>query len=380
MTETVNPFRYGGLVTSEDFCNRERELRDLRRAAANCERLFLYGERRMGKTSLVMKVLSGLSRRTYLSAYVDLWPTDDASSFAAALAKALSEAGVSRAEKAFETAKSFFSNLKPALTLDQAGNPSLQFGVEPYAIEEPDLVNAIKASQDLAVKRKRKVVVVLDEFQRVAEYADDRVERILRSVIQSHTDVAYLFLGSRKHLIQTMFLDAGRPLYRSASHYPLGPIAAKDWMEFITARFAAKQRHISDAVVEHLCMLAGGHPFYTQHLAHVLWELTPEGGEADDARLDAALDLALERESYGYATLWDSLTTNQQRLLRGLALSADLAPFSGEFARRFGLSTPANTQSAARALLAKDVIDRENGSFVIVDRFLNLWIQNAFQG
>jgi len=54
---------------------------------------------------LLKRVLSGLSKRSYLAAYVDPWPTDDPSSFVQALAKALSEAGATRSEKAFETAK-----------------------------------------------------------------------------------------------------------------------------------------------------------------------------------------------------------------------------------------------------------------------------------
>jgi hypothetical protein len=177
-----------------------------------------------------------------------------------------------------------------------------------------------------------------------------------------------------------MFLDAGRPLYRSAEHYPLRSIETRHWKGFISTRFEAASRSISGETVERLCSLTEGHPFYTQYLAHALWEVTPPGEEATERRLQAALEVLLERESYAYSTLWESLTMNQQRLLRGLAASSgDLAPFSGEFAGRFGLSTPASTQSASRGLLAKDTIDHENGSFVIVDRFLKLWINRTFQ-
>ncbi|HLE56449.1 MAG TPA: ATP-binding protein [Rhodothermia bacterium] len=374
MTDSVNPFRYGGVVGPEDFCNRAQEIRDLKKSIANSDRLFLYSERRMGKTSLIRRVLSGLSKRSYLAVYVDLWPTDDASSFAQALAKALSEAGATRAEKAFETAKSLFAHLKPALTLDQAGNPSLQFGAETYTIPEPDLADVLQAPQRLAERRRnRKVAVVFDEFQRILEYPDDQVERMLRAAIQEHRQVAYLFLGSRKHLIQTMFLDANRPLYRSATHYPLKAIAAEDWMGFISERFASTERRIRPEIVKSLIGLSEGHPFYTQHLAHALWELTPPGEESTAGRLDQALTVLLERESYAYSTLWDTLTSNQQRLLRGLAeIGSEPPPFSGEFAQRFGLSTPANAQSASRGLLAKDIVDRENGSLVIVDRFFRL--------
>jgi len=97
------------------------------------------------------------------------------------------------------------------------------------------------------------------------EYGNDHVERKLRSAIQNHRQVGYLFLGSRKHLIQKMVLDRNRPLYRAGGHY----------------------------------------------------------------------------------------------------------------VSRHGLSSASNVQRAVQALLAKDIIDRDNGSFLITDRFFRLWIQSV---
>ena len=58
------------------------------------------------------------------------------------------------------------------------------------------------APAEIAVRGNRKVVVVFDEFQQILEYGGGMVERRLRSIIQNHEDVSYIFLGSRKHLIQ----------------------------------------------------------------------------------------------------------------------------------------------------------------------------------
>ncbi len=51
----VNPFKYGGIVGNGSFCNREKELADLKKMMENGDRLFLYSERHLGKTSLVKK-------------------------------------------------------------------------------------------------------------------------------------------------------------------------------------------------------------------------------------------------------------------------------------------------------------------------------------
>jgi hypothetical protein len=38
----INPFKYGGVVDKEYFCNRQRELADLLRAIENGDKLFIY--------------------------------------------------------------------------------------------------------------------------------------------------------------------------------------------------------------------------------------------------------------------------------------------------------------------------------------------------
>jgi AAA+ ATPase superfamily predicted ATPase len=110
-----NPFHYGGVVSGESFCNRTRELADLRRSVENAEKLFVYSERRMGKTSLIRKVLSELPKDEYLTVYIDLWPTDGETSFVLTCAKAFSEAMASNTDKLLHTAKTFFSRLVPSV-------------------------------------------------------------------------------------------------------------------------------------------------------------------------------------------------------------------------------------------------------------------------
>ena len=94
--------------------------------------------------------------------------------------------------------------------------------------------------------------------------------------------------------------------------------------------------------------------------------------------IPTAAKVLLNRETYAYTTLWESLTLPQKRFLKGLAVEqAGVKVLAGEFVSRYGLGSASNAQRAVEALLAKDVIDRDNGSFVISDRFFRLWIQSA---
>jgi hypothetical protein len=371
----LNPFRYGGVVGQEAFCNRSTELHDLSRAMQQGERLFVYSERRLGKTSLVRLAMKRLPESGHVPVYVDLWPTDGEESFVTVTAKALTEAFETSTERMLQLAGSFFKRLLPVLTVDDQGHPQIRFEVREVKGEPLPLEEVLSAPARIAEKRKCRVVVVFDEFQRILEYKSDRIERTLRSAIQNQGGVSYVFLGSRKHLIQRMVLDSASPLYRAGGHYPLGPIPTHEWIPFIRERFEGSNKRIDDAEIRAICDLTGGHPFYTQHLCHAAWELCAPGDKVDAERVESAVDLLLDRETYAYSALWESLTPAQRRTLIGLASEPEGAQVYGAaFIRTYHLHAASTVQSAVRALLDRDLIDRANGSFLILDRFFRLWI------
>ena len=376
-----NPFEYGGVVTGDAFCNREAEKTDLLKAIRNDEKLFVFSERRFGKTSLVRSVIAKLPHKDTVSAYVDLWPTDDESSFVTALAKAITSSMTTSVEKLLTTAKELFSSLVPTITLNDEGKPELSFGFSRNVKIDQAIEEVLETADRIANKEKKNVVVVFDEFQQILQYENDLVERKLRSVIQNHRKVAYIFLGSRRHLIQKMFMEKNRPLYRAGGHYPLGPISEKAWTPFIRNHFRTTERLISDDLIHSIYTRTQGHPFYTQHLCHAVWELCDRKAKVTPKMLDDATQLLLERENYAYTTLWESLAVNQRKFLKGLASEAGkVQPFSSEFIGQYGLGSGSNVQRAVDSLIEKDVIDRDNGSFLISDRFFRLWVQSMQLG
>lgn len=371
-----NPFTYGGVVGNGAFCNRVQEVADLQQMMRSAGRCFVYAERRMGKTSLIQKAMKTLPSQQCLPVYIDLWPTDGSASFATATARALTLASETKIGQLLDLAKSLFGRLRPVVTVDGNGKPTVEFGMDAMRASQPDLLQVLAAPDEMAKRTKKTVVVVFDEFQQITQYDDDLTERQLRSSIQHHKNVAYLFLGSRKHLLQNMFLDQSRPLYRAAAHYPLGAISPEHWQPFIASRFRKAKKTISKTCIAELCEQTEGHPFYTQHLCHVLWSMTDPGTAVNETSIERAVSELLRRESHAYVTLWETLTKNEQRLLRGLAdTDTPPKPFSSEFTRRYGLRSASNSQRAVESLLRKDVIDRGESSFLIVDRFLRLWIR-----
>jgi len=371
-----NPFEYGGVVTGEAFCNRRKELNDLCRAMENSEKLFVFSERRFGKTSLALRSLRKLPQKNFITAYVDLWPTDGETSFATTMARGLTQALANTPRMILEVSRNLFGRLSPTIITDEQGTPTVRFEFNKSRPDPPELEEVLSSPARIAQKRGKKVVIIFDEFQQILEYESDLVERQMRSLIQRHKDVAYIFLGSRKHLIKKMVLDRARPLYQAGGHYPLGPIAERHWRPFIQKKFVAADKIIDVATIVDLCEFTEGHPFYTQHLSHALWELCEPGEKVTPAMMELALSLLLQRESYAYTALWESFSKNARRFLKGLANEPPgVQPFSGKFVRAYRLGSASNAQRAVDSLLTGDVIDHENGSFIIVDRFFKLWIK-----
>lgn len=375
-----NPFEYGSIVEAEAFCNRKQELTDITRAVENTERLFLFAERRMGKTSLIKMALQRLPKDRFIKAYIDLWPTDSDSSFISAFASAITEAASTTPQKMLEFARGFFSRLAPSISLDAEGKPQVNFGLTPAGNVEQTLEEVLLAPGQIAEKTKQTVVIALDEAQQLFEYETDLVERHLRSAMQQQRNVAYILSGSRKHLIQKMVLDRTRPLYRAGRHYPLEPIAEYHWLGFIQERFTQSSKTIERAQISSIFQLTEGHPFYTQHLCHALWEVTETNGAVTTELTERALDLVLAREAYAYTTLWDSFTLSQRRFLEGLAREpAGARIFGADFLDKYELKSASTVQRAVKGLLEKDIVDKSGDTYYILDRFFHLWIQRKHE-
>ena len=66
-----NPFKYGCVVSGDHFCERRKAERELRGFIKAGQNVFVQGERRMGKTSLVRKAIAGVRGERLV--YVDLY-------------------------------------------------------------------------------------------------------------------------------------------------------------------------------------------------------------------------------------------------------------------------------------------------------------------
>ena len=375
---TANPFRYGALALDEAFTDRTAEIAELIADAKSGQDVVIFAPRRYGKTSLVWRVQQELVADGVLVAQVNLMTTPTKEKLAEKLAKAIHEEIASIVYRARERALAVFRGLRitPTMTVDP-NDASLSFGFAAgHAADDVDatLERLLQLPGELAAERGRRVVLIFDEFQEIVEI-DPNLPKLMRSVFQEQPEVAHLYLGSKRHMMEGIFNDENEPFWRSAKQLELQVIAPHLFRDFIAERFRATGKSIGDAAVTVILDITGGHPYATQELCYFAWAATPEGGEAGNETIDTALAGVLRSEHAHFSLLWDGLSAGQRLLVEALAAEPG-RPYREDYRRRRNLRSATSIQKALGALTKREIVaKRPSGDYAIAEPFFAEWIE-----
>jgi AAA+ ATPase superfamily predicted ATPase len=373
-----NPFSFGDLALDEAFTDREDELRELTADMRNGQNVLVYAPRRYGKSSLVLRVAQEAQRSKVLVGYCDLMKTPTKERLAAALAKTIYADIASPVGQAFERAAALFRGLRvvPSMEVDPVDGTlrfSFRAGRRGAEIDET-IERLLELPAELAVERRRPVVIVFDEFQEVVAI-DPRFPNLMRSVFQAQPEVGHVYLGSKRHVLQEIFSDRNQPFWRSAKQIEIGMIEPARFARFLRARFEAGGRSVADAALERLLGATGGHPYATQELSYYTWELVAPGSEATPATVERALDNVLRSEHNHLTQLWDDASRQQRLVMLALAEEPSASPYSEGYRREHELPGSPSVQSALGALIRREVVGRDTrGRHALVEPFLGEWL------
>lgn len=374
----TNPFTFGDLALDEAFTDRARELRELVSDMRNGQNVLLYAPRRYGKSSLVLRAAQEAIRRKALVAYCDLMKTPTKERLAAALARTIYADLASPVEHALERAADLFRGLRirPTIEVDP-DDATLRFSFQPgrrRADIDDTIERLLELPGELAAERRRRVVVVFDEFQEVLAL-DPRFPNLMRAVFQAQPEVSHVYLGSKRHLLERIFDDRNEPFWRSAKRTELGPIAPAQFESFVRARFEDSGRGISNDAVERLLAVTGGHPYATQELAYFTWELVRPGSVGRTAQLEEALARVLRSEHNHFAQLWDEASRPQRLVLLALAAEPTGSVYAAGYRELHDLPATPTLQTALAALVRKELVGRDDaGAYRVVEPFFGEWL------
>lgn len=373
-----NPFIFGDVVKGEYFTNREGEIKELTSDLLSGQNILLFSPRRYGKTSLILKVLDNLKKEDLTPIYVDLFRITSVHTFVKIYTTAITKATATKLDQAVQFLKINFPTIIPKVVVKT--NQPTEFEID-FESAKKDIDKVLDDLYDLpqkiATKRKKQIVVVFDEFQEITTL-NLPIERSLRAKIQHHDKVAYCFMGSKRHLLDGLFLDKNKPLYRIAKSVPLNKIPAEKFKTFVLSRFKSVGMVIKEGLIEQILKITACHPYYTQQLCHEIFNICFSKKEVSTITLndiELAKDKCISAQSYAYSTIWDGLAGKQKDLILALSLNPEANIYSQEFLTEHELGAPATVQTAVKALEKKGLLERQNGSYSISDIFFVEWIR-----
>jgi hypothetical protein len=379
-----NPFQYGAELKPSQIVNRRQELRDVQRAILDHGRLFLLGPRRFGKTAILRAAAAAAERHGAVVIRLDAEAYPGVDGLVRAIVTESARKLKSDVAKTGEKILRFFSRLRPSISYDPGDNSwsgSLDAVKNTEANQTGLLIDAIDGLASLAADVKKPTALMIDEFQKVVEQGGESTEAQLRAAMQRNTDVGFVFAGSKTTLLNDMTLNPARPFYRLGIRHFLGPLPRDEFSDFITNGFTKGGYRVDLAAVQGILDYAEDVPYNVQALASVAWELlADEDGEALTLKLlQRALKLLVERDGPFYLTVWNGLTTVQQRVLTAAVREGGTALTSAAVTQKYGVS--ASTMSKAlkflenRGMLRRE--DLRNSTRVrLEDPFFAAWLQD----
>ncbi len=370
----MNPFQYANIVEGQYFYNRKKEVERIVQTLSGGNNLVLYAPRRYGKSSLVNKALNILEKKGFKTVYLDFMSVYSRDTFIKNYTKAIAAKEDASLEKTVKKIAAYLKGFVPSVSFDAYGNTNFSLAKIEGADEEKTLREVLELPEQLATKDKR-WIVAFDEFQEITTLNGESFEKLLRSVIQHHQKVSYLFLGSRTHLLKDMFNNRNRAFYHAAMLMNIGVINKKESVDYLLSRFDREEIELPEDTAGYIVDKAGMIPYYIQFIAAEVWQqVINTTKRVSIETVDNAIEEIINLKSDYYWELTSKQTNYRKKVLKALSEMPD-AVFSKETASKYDLGQTSSTQKALESLLYQGVIDKLNNKYVFTDPIYQLFIR-----
>ena len=366
-------FVYGMSVGGDNFTDRIEETKRIKLDFENGINVILISPRRMGKTSLIKKVISEMDSPEIKVVYMDIYDCRSEYDFYNRFAETMMKSTGNQLEQVMENIKRFLVRVSPKLSFSPEPNSefSVSLGITPrdYSPEEIlDLPERIAKEQGI------RIVVCIDEFQQIGEFADSlTVQKRLRGVWQHHQHVSYCFFGSKKHLMENIFQSRRMPFYQFGEMLHLKCIPTEYWVPFICSRFEKYGKKISEENAARICHTVKNYSSYVQQLA---WNVMAETEiEVNEESFTEGFNALLEQNSSLFMQQTEGLTTYQLNFIRLLCNGIHSGFNTQSVVEQYSLGSKSNVDRIKKCLIDRELITIEKEGVFLADCVFELWFK-----
>ena len=370
-------FVYGMSVEGENFTDRVKETKRLKMNLENGINVILVSPRRIGKSSIVRKVMKEMTDPKIKMVFMDIYDCRSEYDFYNRFATELLKQTATKTEQVLENVKRFLIRLTPkiAFSPEPMSEFSLSLGITPQNYQPEEI---LQLPEMIGQAQGVHIVVCIDEFQQIGEMPDTlTIQKRLRGIWQHQRNVSYCLFGSKKHLMTNLFQNRRMPFFQFGEMMFLDKIPTADWVPFICSRFERQGKQIPESLAKRICETVEDNSSYVQQLAwNVLAETEQTTTEEDFCR---GVDALLAQCSALFEEQLKGLTGYQLNFIRALCdgVSSDFG--SKAILEAYNLGSKSNISRIKSALQDKEMIDFDKDTVYLEDPVFKIWYQRSMK-
>jgi len=360
---------YGTVVTKDFFCGREEIIQRIDELLLSSQNIVLHGERRIGKSSLVVEVIR--RQKILTGIYVDLMEVKSEEDLFQRLARGVLSAKYKKSM--FELLGKTLTNFKPQIGIDPITQlPTLS--IDSKTKIEDSSIDAIFNSL-VEINKKQRVAVFIDEFQDILKIKEYRLLLAkLRSKIQHLSDISFVYAGSVRSQMEQIFTDIDSPFFKSAIPITVGPIEQDLLIQFIKTRFNIGKRNISEEIIEKIFAITDMITGDIQQFCEAIWSTSSHGDEITNDSFYKAVELIFSHENVVYQRIFGELTNFQLKVLKSVAQYGGREIFSNNFFEKTGFTNASSVKRSIDKLIKIKVLFNYKREYKFTNPFFKLWL------
>jgi hypothetical protein len=225
-----------------------------------------------------------------------------------------------------------------------------------------------------------KLLLVLDEFGELNDVPEEP-DALMRSAFQDSPDVSFIFLGSKRSLMDALFSDRKRPFYNFGRRTTLGRLAYDELGEFVEERFESAGGRITPGAVDLLLDLTSGHPHRAQQISFHAFDIAARGadgdrsGVAEEDTVLAAKERAFDETAEEFRAVLDGMPPSHRALYVALCKEPTAELHSRTYHKRHGIRGSGSVRSALRALVDGGEVDDSTKTPSPTDPLFAAWVR-----
>lgn len=361
-----SPFPYETIANSSTFYGRDKEIEEIKKFFKTSNNILIHSKRRMGKSTLIQELFRRVEEE-YICIYCDIFDITSKEDFAKLLLKAISNVEQNDFKDMFKKFSDIFKRVRVEPSFDPNSSKfSLKPIVSTLSFEEM-MEDFFRALEEL--QKEKKIIFAIDEFQQISSINDVKLDAFLRKEIQKSSDISWIFLGSKRHLLTSLF-EYKAPLYEMATHKELQALSLDD-----VYAYTKQYINIDKELMTYIYECTDSETKLLQNICHILW-LEKKDEQITKEYIDEVLLQIINSKDSSFRLIYDMLNNNQKIALKILSKYKSKI-YTQEVLNEFNIKKQ-TLQSAIKALYEKEICDKNGDVIYIPDRTLELWLQKSF--